>query len=76
MNKTVVLLIVGVFFIASAASAYELPEGNLVIIEVDSMGEQLEKKIAEKADLLFTREMKNAALLGLQELRDIRQHSS
>jgi len=76
VNKTVVLLIVGVFFIASAASAYELPEGNLVIIEVDSMGEQLEKKIAEKADLLFTREMKNAALLGLQELRDIRQHSS
>lgn len=66
MNKTIVLLIVGVFFLASAANAYELPEGNLVIIEVDSMGEQLEKKIAEKADLLFTREMKNAVLLGLQ----------
>ncbi len=66
MNKIIALLAALVLFLACTASAYELPEGNLVIIEVDSMGEQLEKKIAEKADLLFTREMKNAALLGIQ----------
>lgn len=53
------------YCILCAAWAYDLPEGNLVIIEVGSLGSQLEKKVADNADLLFSREMRNAVLLDL-----------
>ncbi|MCX6798871.1 MAG: hypothetical protein NTW59_02115 [Candidatus Diapherotrites archaeon] len=49
---------------AVVSGNYVLPERNLVVIEADANGAQLEKRVAEQADLLFSREMKTAALLG------------
>jgi len=40
-----------------------MPARNLVIVDV-SNGTEIEKKVAEQADLFFSREMKTAALLG------------
>jgi len=48
----------------SVSGNYALPEHNLVVIEADAGGMQLEKRVAEQADLLFNREMRTAALLG------------
>ncbi len=54
------------------ASAYVPPQRNLVIVEVDQSGAPIEKKVAEKADLFFSREMKTAALFGVGGITDYR----
>lgn len=46
----------------STTGSYSLPQKNLTIVEVYADGTELEKKIAEDVDLIFSREVKTAAL--------------
>ncbi len=55
-----ILLLGGVL---ATTSNYKMPTRNLVIVDVSS-GKEIEKKVAEQADLFFSREMKTAALFG------------
>jgi len=52
--------------LSTQATAYVPPSRNLVIVEVGQDGE-IEKKVAEQADLFFSREMKTVALFGPTE---------
>lgn len=62
MKKTVIALLL-IAFLCIQTQAYVAPSRNLVIVEV-GQGGGIEKKVAEQADLFFSREMKTVALLG------------
>lgn len=62
MKKTVIALLL-IALLCIQVHAYVAPSRNLVIVEVGQDGE-IEKKVAEQADLFFSREMKTVALLG------------
>ncbi len=55
-----ILLLGGVF---APMGGFNMPTRNLVIVEVTE-GKEIEKKVAEEADLFFSREMKTVALFG------------
>ncbi len=66
MNRAAAgLLALMLLLCAQAAYAYVPPSKNLVIVEVDANGVPVEKKVAEEADLFFSREMKTMALFDV-----------
>lgn len=61
------IVVLFVLFLLGGAFAptgnYNMPTRNLVIVEITE-GKEIEKKVAEEADLFFSREMKTMALFG------------
>ena len=62
MKKALIALLF-IAFLCVQTQAYVPPSRNLVIVEVGQDGE-IEKRVAEQADLFFSREMKTVALFG------------
>ncbi len=64
--KRVAIALLLLAFLCMPVQGYVLPSKNLVIVEVGPGGSSIEKKVAEQADLFFSREMKTVALLGTE----------